>query len=321
MEKPKSKYIDCCTEYYLKLCLARGQMPDTVRGKRSDLKRFLQWCLTQKKRYITQIDLDLMDNYMEYLNLYRKPLDNLPIGDVYKRNLLTAVKVFIKTMYAKGLLETNTLENIELPSIGRRLPKALFSVKEIEKILLQPMMFGMKGIRDRTILETFFATGIRRSELKYLQLEDLTMDEAPVLRINHGKWRTERILPISERACDWLLLYISKIRPMLTFGRNTSDLFLANNGKAYSGNKLSEMASRYVKLAGIRRAGACHMFRHVTATMMLNNGAGLRDVQEMLGHASITTTQIYTQISRAKLTKVYNNSHPSALTDSGLDLE
>jgi integrase/recombinase XerD len=170
---------------------------------------------------------------------------------------------------------------------------------------------------DRAILETFFATGIRRSELLYLTLDDVDFGEQ-LLRVNHGKWRKERIVPISRRACEWLALYVGKIRPMMAFPGSGNTLFLANNGKRYLPGKLSDLAARYVKLAGLNRPGACHLFRHATATTMLDNGADLRHVQEMLGHASITTTQIYTHVSRKKLSAVYNGSHPSVQSDSGL---
>ncbi len=139
-----------------------------------------------------------------------------------------------------------------------------------------------------------------------------------LLRINRGKGNKERIVPISTRACEWLALYISKIRTKVSHIGSGGTLFLANNGKRYNANKLSEMAGRYVKLSGFKRAGACHLFRHATATTMLDNGADIRHVQEMLGHADISTTQIYTHVSRSKLTEVYNKSHPSALSGSNI---
>ncbi|MCP4984800.1 MAG: tyrosine-type recombinase/integrase [Colwellia sp.] len=317
MEKPTTKRIWRCVKYYLRLCSAKGQAEDTLRGKKSGLKKFFIWCLSRNVIFIDQIDLDLMDSYMEYLNSYRKALDGQPLCLAQKRNLLTFVKTFIEKIHAKGLIVQNTLEHIELPSKGRRLPKALFSVDEIESILAQPLMFANGGIRDRVILETFFATGIRRTELMCLDIDDVDLT-LKLLRINRGKGNKERIIPISRRACEWLALYISKIRPMISFIGSGSTLFLANNGKRYTPNKLSEMASRYVKLSGIKRAGACHLFRHATATTMLDNGAELRHVQEMLGHADISTTQIYTHVSRAKLTEVYNKSHPSALDDNSI---
>lgn len=317
MDKPDSRLLWPCMEYYLALCAARGQSADTVYGKHSRLKQFCRWCAARELQTIDQITLDIMDDFMAYLNSQRKPRDGQPLGVAHKRNVLTTVKVFIAAMYSKGLLSRNNLDGIELPSIGRVLPKALFSEEEIELILAQPLQFGHKGIRDRAILETLFATGIRRGELIPVKLEDVDF-EKQLLRVNHGKGRKERIVPISQRACEWLAVYISKARPMINYVGSGNTLFLANDGKAFKPGKLSELASRYIRLAGIKRFGSCHLFRHATGTMMLDNGADLRHVQEMLGHASISTTQIYTYVSRQKLSQVYKSTHPSAKGGSGL---
>lgn len=142
--------------------------------------------------------------------------------------------------------------------------------------------------------------------------------EEKLLRIRKGKGQRERIVPISERYCEWIAFYLSRIRPSIAFVNSCSALFLANNGKRFQARSVSEMVSRYVKLAGIKRAGSCYLFRHATATTMLDNGADLRHVQEMLGHADISTTQIYTYVSRSKLSEVYNKSHPSALSKLSL---
>lgn len=317
MNKPNNKRIWCCVRYYLWLCTAKGQSPDTIRGKKAGLKKFFCWCLEQQVYSIEEINLDLVDNYMEYLNCYRKALDGKPLCLAQKRNLLTFVKTFIEKLYAKGLLATNALQHIELPSKGRSLPKALFSEIEIEKILSQPLLFGVLGLRDRAILETFYATGIRRTELMNLDIDDVNLTER-VLRVNRGKGNKDRIVPISRRACEWITLYLGKLRMGMASIDTGSALFLANHGKRYSANKLSEMVGRYVKIAGLKRAGACHLFRHATATIMLDNSAELRHVQEMLGHASISTTQIYTHVSRTILAKTYQKSHPSALSTSSI---
>lgn len=257
-----------------------------------------------------------MDDYAAYLNAYRKALDNQPLSLAQKRNLLTFVKTFIKYMHVKKLLPSNLLENIELPSKGQQIPKALYSKEEIEKILEQPLLFGVKGLRDRSILEVFFATGIRRGELMKLNMDDIDFAEQ-MLRV-HGKGNKERLVPISLRGCEWLAFYIGKIRPMFAFIGAGKALFLANNGNRYLPGKLSDMASQYVKMAGFDRSGACHLYRHNTATTMLDNGADLRHIQEMLGHASILTTQIYTHVSKQKLKEVYITTHPSASGHSGL---
>ena len=317
MKKPTSNHIWRCVHYYLKLCKARGQASDTLRGKYSGLKKFFVWCLTQNIHCIDQISLDLMDSYMEYLNAYRQALKNTPLCVAQKRNLLTFVKTFVEKMHAKGLIGANVLQHIELPSKGRALPKALFTQQEIEQILSFPLQFGVKGCRDRSIMEVFYATGIRRTELQALDIDDVNLTDG-LLRVNHGKGGKERIVPISVRACEWIALYLTKVRPQFANIASSSTLFLANNGKAYKPGKLSEMVGRYVKLSGMKRGGACHLFRHATATIMLDNGAELRHVQEMLGHADISTTQIYTHVSRTKLGEVYNKSHPSALSEQRL---
>lgn len=316
MEKPTSKHIWRCVVYYLWLCLAKGQSTDTIRGKRSGLKKFYMWAIENDVRTIDAINLDVMDEYQAYLNAYRQGQNNQPLCDAQKRNLLTFVKTFIQYMHRKGLLNENTLASIELPSKGFQVPKALYSVEEIENILRQPLMFGIKGFRDRAILEVFFATGIRRGELIKLNIDDVDFSNE-LMRV-HGKGKRQRLIPISKRALEWLVFYIGKIRPMFAFIGSGNALFLSNIGKRYKPGKLSDMASQYVKLAGIERPGACHLYRHSTATEMLENDADLRHVQEMLGHADISTTQIYTHVSRAKLSAVYSNTHPSAQSDSGL---
>lgn len=317
MKKPVTKRIWRCVHYYLKLCQAKGQATDTIRGKKSGLKKFLVWALTQRVYRIDQITDDVMDSYMEYLNSYRQKLNGNQLCLAQKRNLLTFVKTFVQKMHAKGLLEVNALANVELPSKGRALPKALFTLGEVEKVLSLPLLFGINGYRDRVVMEAFYATGIRRTELLSVDIDDVNLAEK-LLRVNRGKGNKERIVPISERACQWIAMYLSKIRPRLANISSGSTLFLANNGKQYKAGKLSEMVGRYVRLSGMKRGGACHLFRHATATIMLDNGAELRHVQEMLGHADISTTQIYTHVSRMKLTEVYNQSHPSALSEQRL---
>ncbi|MFT5851297.1 MAG: integrase/recombinase XerD [Colwellia sp.] len=318
MQKPTTKRIWRCVKYYLELCLAKGQSSDTVRNKKGGLKKLFLWCVNRNVTRIEQIDLDLMDDYAAYLNSYRKALDNEPLSPAQKRNLLTYVKTFIKYMFVKKLLPTNTLDGIELPSKGEQIPKALYTVEEIEVILEQPLLFGVKGLRDRAILECFFATGIRRGELVKLNVDDIDFNfNGGMVRVQ-GKGKKERLVPISLRGCEWLAFYLGKIRPMFAFIGSGKALFLANNGKRYVPGKLSYMASQYVKLAGFDRKGACYLFRHNTATTMLDNGADLRHIQEMLGHASILTTQLYTHVSRKKLSEVYEATHPSAEGSSGL---
>ena len=250
MEKPVTKRISDNIPYYLKLCEAKGDSPDTIVNKAAGLDKFNAWCVTKGVYDIDQIDLDLMDDYMLYLNQYRKPLDGKPMTVASKRGYLTYVKTFVEKLYVKELLSSNTLENIEPPKLGRPLPKAIFTQTEISKILDQSLVFGFTGMRDRAIMETFFATGIRRTELANLDIDDVDLNEQQV-RVRKGKGERERIVPISTRGCEWIAFYLSKIRPRISFISSGSALFLANNGKRFKPNKLSDMVSRYVMLAGI----------------------------------------------------------------------
>lgn len=317
MQKPTTNHLWRCAKYHFRLQLAQGKSTDTVRGSKYALKKFCSWCFARGVRFIDEVDIPLMDDYMEYLNIYRKPLDKKPISDATKYALLLCIKTFMQKMYNRGLLSANKLDCIELPKVGRPLPEAVFTADEVERILDETLLYGLKGVRDRSILETFFATGIRRVELLHLDIEDVDFEQR-LVRVRKGKGKRQYILPISKRAIEWIIFYVSKLRPQFANLRSGSSLFLDNYGKRYRASKLSEMASRYVRLAGFKRSGACHLFRHSTATIMLDNGADIRHVQEMLGHADISSTQIYTFVSRSKLTEVYNKTHPSALSQKSL---
>lgn len=317
MQKPITNRLWVCAKYYLALCLAIGQSEDTIRTKKYGLKKFIQWCFINEVYFIHQINIDLMDEYMEYLNTYRKAKDNQPLSLANKYALCLCIKTFCRKLYQRGLLNSHPLDSLELPKVTRALPKAVFSEEEVEKIICQPLLFGQKGMRDRVILETFFATGIRRIELLHLEIEDILFDQK-LVRIRKGKGNKEYLIPISDRASEWIIFYLAKLRPSLAKSSFNSVLFLNDWGEPYKANALSDMASRYVRLAGFKRDGACHLFRHSTATIMLDNGADIRHVQEMLGHASIQSTQVYTHVSRAKLKQVYNDTHPSAMSGSSL---
>lgn len=309
--KPDDDRFWPCVAYYLDLCLAKGQSPETVAAKRSGLKLFYQWYRQCGLDNLNELTLELMDSYQQALHLYRQPHNGQPLTKGTRRNRLTVVKVFMHQMYLKGVTANTVWERLELPSPGKRLPKALFSEAEINRMLAQTLCYGPKGLRDRAVLETYYASGIRRSELAHLALDDVDLN-ARMLRVNQGKGDKDRLVPIARRTCDWLVRYLNEIRPQLATLNSGQALFLANNGKAFKPRQLSELAAKYVRLAGIRKRGACNLYRHATATLMLEHGADLRHVQEMLGHADISTTQIYTHVSLTKLREVYEKTHPAA---------
>lgn len=310
--KPTDLSFEQCIAYYLQSCRAKEQSENTVIAKRDCLLYFKQWCHQIKVDTVDKVDIELLDEYQQYLNLYRKERNGEALSRGTKRNRLTAIKVFIHTLYIKGVLLSNRVEQFELPKLGRRLPKPVLSVKEVDKVLTQTELYGVKGIRDKAIMETYYASGIRRFELGQLTIDDIDFEQYQ-LRVNHGKGDKDRYVPIAKSACFIIYQYLKTVRPLLESRHSGITLFIANNGKPYRPAQLSELVAKYIKLSDIRKSGACNQYRHAAATHMVDNGADIRHVQEFLGHADLSTTQIYVHVSMTKLREVYNRTHPCAL--------
>jgi len=201
-----------------------------------------------------------------------------------------------------------------MPKQERRLPKHVLSVDEAERILDLPDVGDPYGLRDRAILETLYSTGIRRLETIGLAVYDLDAERG-TLRIRQGKGGKDRTVPIGERAVSWIHKYIQEARPKLVMPPDTGTLFLTQEGEPMSPSRLTEIARDYIAKANLGKTGACHLFRHTCATLMLEGGADIRFVQEMLGHVQLTTTQIYTLVSIRQLKAVHSMTHPSARLD------
>jgi integrase/recombinase XerD len=172
------------------------------------------------------------------------------------------------------------------------------------------------GVRDRAILETLYSTGIRRMEVIGLSLFDLDVERG-TLMVRQGKGKKDRMIPIGDRAVAWIEKYVTEVRPGLVVEPDShveggGTLFLTNTGDPFTPNRLTQLVRNYVDAAAIGKRGACHLFRHTMATIMLENGADIRFIQEMLGHAELSTTQIYTQVSIKKLKEIHTATHRSA---------
>ncbi|MGI2080966.1 tyrosine-type recombinase/integrase [Shewanella putrefaciens] len=311
LSKPTSDSLSSSVDYYLALCRAKGQSENTVVSKGAGLQLFQQWADSHAVFSINSIDVDLLDNYQQYLNQFRKRLDGQPLCRATIRNRLTVVKVMMHTLFIKEVLSVNRTERFELPKNGRRLPKPVLSEQEVKKVLQQAAHYGLKGVRDTAIMTTYYASGIRRFELSTLTLDDVDF-ELCQLRVNQGKGFKDRYVPIAKETCLWIYRYLKEVRPMLANAHSGKALFLANSGKPFRAAQLSELVAKYIKLADVRKSGACNQYRHAAATHMMDHGADIRYVQEFLGHADLSTTQIYVHVSMAKLKEVYNRTHPAA---------
>lgn len=302
-----------CLDYYLDYCLSHDESESTITGKKCLLSRFVLWCSLNEIEDINDITLAVVEEYRLYARKNYQGKKGAPIQQESLRNIITAVKVFIKRMYFSEILDHDPLGRLELPKKPRRVPKNILSPEDVEKVFEQPLLYGDIGLRDRAILELFYSCALRRFEVIKLQLDDIDFTKMEV-RVEQGKGNNDRIVPISERACECLIFYIDYIRPKLATLASGTTVFLNNGGGVYKKCRMSELVTKYILLSGVAKRGSCGTFRHSAATHMLEENADLRYIQEFLGHADISTTQIYTHVSKKKLHKVYKSSHPSAMT-------
>lgn len=203
----------------------------------------------------------------------------------------------------------NPASDLELPRMERRLPRHVLNIREVETVLAVPDLSALIGIRDRAMLETFYSTGIRRMELINLGVTDIDEDRG-TLMVRQGKGKKDRMIPIGDRALAWIGKYRDDVRPDLACGQDDGTLFLTTLGEAFVPNRMTQLVRNYVDAADIGKRGSCHLFRHTMATLMLENGADIRFIQAMLGHAELSTTQIYTQVSIRMLKQIHSATHP-----------
>ena len=303
---------DCLT-YYLEYCLSHGESPNTLVGKKHSLNRFIVWCMLQEVEEISQITQRLVDDYQiyAYRNYQGRNGDKIQMDSL--RNIMTAIKRFVWRLYCNELIEYNPLDKMELPKKPRRLPKNVLDKEEVLQVFELPLMFGLTGYRDRALLELLYASAVRRRELIELRIKSIDLKNE-TLTVVQGKGQKDRRVPVSKRACQWLLFYLNDVRPRLANMHSLDYLFVNNKGKAFTPHTASDLVHKYLLASGVADEGACCVFRHSAATHMLEEGADLRYIQEFLGHADISTTQIYTHVSIKKLQEIYLHTHPSALT-------
>lgn len=251
----------------------------------------------------------LLEAYKKHLLYHRKP-NQKPLSAGTQRGLLTAVKTFLRYLAKKRVLLFNPMAEIDMPRERQTLPKDILAITEINRLLQQPKIESPFGLRDRAMMETLYSTGIRRIECVRLTVGDVDANRQ-TLFIKQGKGGKDRVVPMGQRALAWVERYINEVRPKHAFNSDTEALFLTQYGKPLTAGFLSDQVSRYIKRAGITKEGSCHLFRHSMATHMLENGADIRYIQAMLGHAELGTTQLYTQVSIGQLQKIHEQTHPA----------
>ncbi|MFZ1903912.1 MAG: site-specific tyrosine recombinase XerC [Steroidobacteraceae bacterium] len=301
---------------FLEARAARGYSVRTLEGQAHSLKMFVRWCLERTLERPTDITRPILERYRRHLYHYRRE-NGEPLSFARQNYQLSTLRTFFKWLTRENLILSNPASELELPRRHQRLPAHILSGDEIERVMEQTLLHGELGIRDRAILETLYSSGIRRLELAGLKLYDLDLRNGTLL-VRHGKGERDRYVPLGKRACGWLRQYLDEIRPQLVREPDEGFLFLHDYGEPFDGHRLSDRVKRYLRAVGIEKSGSCHLFRHAMATQMLENGADIRFIQAILGHAQLSTTQIYTHVTIAKLKEIHALTHPA---ERGADLE
>ena len=303
---------------YLEWMEVHGLSRSTIKSRGYILEWFLRWCDTRAITGPGDVTPAMLERYQRHLFRQRTSTDggDMPLSLETQYDRLAAVRGFFGWMAKQGYVRANPAAEMELPKVPERLPRQLLSATQVERVLRLPDVSTPKGLRDRAILETLYATGMRRLELRALKIYDMDLVKGTVM-IRQGKGRKDRMVPMSPRACGWVDRYLHEARWRFQTETAMADdgtVFLARGGRPLSLVMLSKVTAEYVKAAGTVRDGACHLFRHTMATLMLEGGADTRYIQEMLGHKRLTTTQIYTKVSMRKLREVYLRTHPATGT-------
>jgi integrase/recombinase XerD len=282
------------------LWLEDGLSRSTLQSYRTDLRQFGNWLTQRGGRGLPDAERGDLLEYLAYKFAQKaKPRT--------ASRLLSSLKRFYGYLLRQGRIQTDPTLRIEAPKLPRSLPKIL-TEDDVEHLLGGPNPETALGLRDRAMLETLYASGLRVSELVGLNLGQVSHDMG-VLRVM-GKGAKERLVPLGEEALAWIRRYLGEARPALLAGRTSEALFVTARGGAMSRQMFWRLVKRHASAAGISTVISPHSLRHAFATHLLNHGADLRVVQLLLGHADISTTQIYTHVARERLKQLHAKHHP-----------
>ncbi len=282
------------------LSVEKGLSANTILAYGRDLRKFFLY-LKKEKAHWARVDEALLTAF-----IHRQSLAGLQARSLAR--LISALKSFYRFLLLDGLVKKDPTENLSSPKTWLTLPKFL-TVQEVDKLLRQPDERNPHGLRDRAMLEILYATGLRVSELIRLRPVDLNLSDGYVLC--QGKGKKERLVPLGRTAASSAERYVTEARPRL-MKTPVEELFLTRFGRPFTRQGFWKLLRGYARQAGLTEKISPHVLRHSFATHLLERGADLRSVQLMLGHSQITTTQIYTHVSRDRLRQVYDKSHPRA---------
>ncbi len=280
--------------------MERGLSENTLVAYRNDLNAYARWLASQQQTDLTAVGRDDVQTYLAQ----RVAAKASPRSTA---RLLSTLRRFYAWLRRENRISQDPTALIEAPKLGRPLPKTLTEL-EVEALLAAPDTQTPLGMRDRTMLEVLYASGLRVSELVNLTVMQLNLQQG-VIRVT-GKGNKERLVPLGDEAMNWLQRYIQDVRLALLNGQTRDALFVTQRREAMTRQAFWYMIKRHARSAGIEKALSPHTLRHAFATHLLNHGADLRVVQMLLGHSDLSTTQIYTHVARARLKDLHARHHP-----------
>ncbi|WP_274355652.1 site-specific tyrosine recombinase XerD [Ligilactobacillus salivarius] len=286
--------------HYLKV--ERGLSENTIASYGIDLKLFLEYLRENEIPSFKQVNKEVIVNYMQ-----AEKNNNKANSSILRS--VSSLRKFFQYLAQEKIIEKDPMLLIDTPKKKQHLPQVL-TKEEVEKLLHSPNTGQVLGLRDRAMLELMYATGLRISEIINLKLEDLHLTIGTLQTL--GKGHKERIVPVGDEAIKWINRYLEEARPKLLKQKRSNYLFLNFHGNNLTRQGVWKNLKAEVRKAGIQKNITPHTLRHSFATHILENGADLRIVQELLGHADISTTQIYTHLSNKQLADIYNRAHPRA---------
>lgn len=300
---------------FLEWLAVQGRSRWTIDWQGNALTYFIRWCDERGLDHLTDVTLPVLERYQRHLYHYRTA-QGRPLGWGTQRQRLAVLKVFFRWAVRARHALYNPASEIEIPPRPPRLPNVVLTPEEVEALMAAPDVSTPAGLRDRALLETLYSTGLRRMEASALKLADVHLT-AGVIRVREGKGGRDRVVPIGDRAAAWLEKYLCDVRPLLTAGDDPGFVFLTDYGEGFGLHRMAPLVKRHLRRSGYQGHGACHLLRHACATHMLENGADVRFIQALLGHADLNSTQIYTRVSIRKLKEIHTATHPARLKRLG----
>jgi integrase/recombinase XerD len=298
-----------CAEDWLEHLRTRNYAEETLTGRLFGLKSFMLWAEARDVTRACEVTRPILETYQRFLARH-EPATGRRLAWSTQRERIGMLRDWFRWLTRQNVILHNPASELELPRTEKRLPVAALTPGEVARLFAVPDVADPLGLRDRAMLEVLYATGLRRSELCRLECPDVNTERGTVT-VRQGKGNKDRVVPLGPRAALWVERYVRQVRGRLLIDTRTPALFLTGYGGPFNPDVFSRMVSEWMARAGLEKRGSCHLLRHTCATHMLEGGADIRFIQQLLGHEKLETTAIYTEVTIRQLLEVHARCHPS----------